>query len=202
MTNPNLPGSSFLIFSPLKIYPGLLRLAAQDLRWQGILLAVLDEVGAALTKLKGHILPDALLPDVQNPVIIERAGVIIRLTADYHQLDTVQIFFYVDFFEKRLGSNTLVLNGQGLKYRQFPVRVLLIFDGAAHHHIVVSVAPVLGDALHEPFNPLGQKEEGAVLALLDHFPALGPPWVCFLNEKIRRKAGINQTAFHPVIPVL
>ena len=166
---------SFLIFSSLKINPGFLRLAAQNLRRQGILLTVLDEVGAALTELKGHILPDALLPDVQNPVIIERAGVIIRLTADYHQLDTVQIFFYVDFFEKRLGSNTLVLNGQGLKYRQFPVRVLLIFDGAANHHIVISAAPVLRDALQKPFYPLGKEEEGAVLPLLYHFPALGSP---------------------------
>ena len=88
-------------------------------------------------------------------------------------------------------------------YQHFEVsKAALSFDGAAHHHIVVSAAPVLGDALHEPFNPLGQKEEGAVLALLDHFPALGPPWVCFLNEKIRREAGINQAAFHPVIPVL
>ena len=52
-----------------------MRLLAQVFGLELILLAILDEVRSALTELEINLLSDALLPDVQHPVIVKRSAV-------------------------------------------------------------------------------------------------------------------------------
>jgi len=58
----------------LIIDAGGLRLTAQVFGQELILLAVFDEMRSALPEFKADILLDALLADVQNPVVMERSG--------------------------------------------------------------------------------------------------------------------------------
>ena len=54
-----------------------------------ILPAVFDKVRAALPELETHVPADALLPDVQHPVIVEGSGVSVQLSADDDQLHAI-----------------------------------------------------------------------------------------------------------------
>ena len=71
---------------------GKTRLPAQVSGLELILPAILDEVRSALTELKIDLLPDALLTDVQHPVIVEWSAVPVRLSADDDQFHTVQVW--------------------------------------------------------------------------------------------------------------
>ncbi len=66
----------------------------------------------ALTKRKTNLLPSALLTKIQNPIIIQGAGISVRFTAHNNQLDTTQIFFDIYSLNQRLTDDTLVLYGQ------------------------------------------------------------------------------------------
>ena len=92
-------------------------------------------------------------------------------------------------------------DGKPGKNLQPLLRPLLIFHRATHNHIVPALAPVRGNAVHEPRNPFGQEQKRAVLPLLDHVPALRAPAVRFRQQEIRGKAEINQPGLHFVFSV-
>lgn len=66
-------------------------LGAKVLLLQGILPSVLDKVGAALAKFKGHVFADALRPQGEHPVKVHGPGKPVRLPACHHQFHAVQI---------------------------------------------------------------------------------------------------------------
>lgn len=80
-----------------KIDSGLSGLAAELFGRNGVQSAVFDEVGAALAEGERNIFAQALLADIQHPIIVERTRMAIRFAADDHQLDAVEIRLDVDF---------------------------------------------------------------------------------------------------------
>ena len=75
------------------------------------------------------------------------------------------------------------------EYGQAVISHRLILDRAAHNHVVVAVVPVVGNALHKPVNPFGEKEEPEVAPLPNHLPAFGAPLVGIFQQEIGCEAG-------------
>ena len=79
-----------------KINPGLSGLTAELFGRSGVPSAVFDEVGAALAEGERYIFAQALLADIQHPIIMERARMAIRFASDDYQLDAVEIRLNID----------------------------------------------------------------------------------------------------------
>ena len=209
----NLKYSSFFTQKPLRFAErfgalscfvvdiGFFRLGAEVFCLELVELAVFDKMGAALAKFKRYIFADALLADIQHPIVVHGSGIAVGFAAHDHQLDTIQIMFHVDSFQQGLCGDAFVTDGEFLEKREFAIGVFLILHGAAHHHIVVTIPPIFGDALHKPLDALGEEQKGAVLALRYHRPTSVTPWVGFFDEKIRGKAGVDHAGLHFVIAV-
>ena len=71
---------------------------------------------SALPELKTDSLAHALLPDIQNPGVIERARVPVRFSADDNQLDINKIFFNLNGFNQGLRGYALVPDRQIPEY--------------------------------------------------------------------------------------
>lgn len=66
-------------------------LATQLPRRKSVDLSVLDKMRAALSEFKVDALPDTLLPDGEDPGVIQRPRARVGLTAYHHQLHAVQV---------------------------------------------------------------------------------------------------------------
>lgn len=185
-----------------EIDTGFPRLRAQVLCLQGIRLAVFNEMRTALPEFKGYVLSHALLPDIQHPCVIKRPRVPVRFTADNHELNAVKIALYVNGPDKRLGRDALVPDREALENAEFIICVFLILDRTAYHDILIAIAPILGDTVHEPADALGEKQKCAVRPLLHHLPAFRPPGVGLLDQKVGGKAGVYDARLHLEMPVL
>ncbi len=87
-----------------------------------------------------------------------------------------------------------MFDGHREKYRQTVIRHLLVFNGAAHHHIVVTIAPIAWYAIHKAVDSFGEKEKQKVAPLLNHLPTFWAPRVGIFQEEIRRKTSENNFA--------
>lgn len=126
---------------------------------------------STLSKFKSNIFSDILFTNVQDPVIVKRSGIIIRLTANHNQFNTLKIPLDVNAFNQRLCSNIFMLNRQCLKYSELFVCIFLVFNCATNNYIIVPIIPILWDTFHKPFYTLCKKQKSAILPLLNHFPA-------------------------------
>lgn len=87
-----------------------------------------------------------------------------------------------------------MFDGERQENGQTIIRHLLILHRTAHDDIVIAIAPVVGCALHETINALGEKEKPKVAPLLHHLPAFRPPFIRIFQKKIGGKAGKHQLA--------
>ena len=186
---------------------GLVRLAELVAPRHAEHFAVLDEVGSGLMETERNVGVDALLPEVQHPTVVARAGAGARFSANGDLLDAVvQIRSDVDGANERRYDDAFVLDRQRLKDGQPIVGHLLVLHRAADDDVVVAVAPILRDALQEAVDTFGEEVEMEVAPDTHHLPALGPPRVCVLQEEVGGKAGKDDFSWFdlpgPVPPAL
>ena len=174
---------------------GLVGLAELEGTAHIVHLAVLDKTGTGLVETEGHIFHNALAAQVEHPVVVAGARLATRFSPCAHLLyRIVQIVYEVDGLYQRRGDDGLVLDGERTEDGQAVVGHGLIFDGAAHQHIVVAVAPVGRDALHKAVYAFGEEVKPQVGALSHHGPALRTPGVGVLQEEVGGEASENHTA--------
>lgn len=154
-TNPHFPAKHHL---PFKIDAGLPRLRLLIPPFDAVDSAVLFKKPPGLVEVKGHAVPDALVPGDENPLVIAEPRTRPGLAAAGNAFDHVavlrQIAFNVDGLEHRFVDDGLVTDGQGQKNRKAAVRLLLIFTGAADVDVVPAAAPVLRQMVRDAFRPL------------------------------------------------
>ena len=78
-----------------------------------------------------------------------------------------------------------MLDGQRLEDGQTVIGHHLILHRAAYQHIVISVTPIIGHALHETVDALGEEIKPEVAPPLHHQPALLTPFVGIREQKVR-----------------
>jgi len=175
----------------LEINSGFSCLGAQIFYLQFVFSVVLDEMSSALAEFKGHILPDALFAQGKHPVVMHGSGIAVRFTACHYQFNTGQILLQIDGGDHGLADDVFMLYPKCCKNLQSFICPLLIFHGAADNHIVPAIAPIRGNTIHKPFDPLGQEKELAVLPLTNYIPAFHPPGIGILQQKVRGKADMR-----------
>ena len=87
-----------------------------------------------------------------------------------------------------------MLDRQRLEYGQTIVSHILILHRAAYQHIVIPIAPIFGNAIHEAVNAFGEEIEPQVAPLLHHQPALLAPLVSVGEQEVGSEAGENYLA--------
>lgn len=119
-------------------------------------------------------------------------GVVARFAARGDLLDLGgEVLRDVERSEQRCADDQLVAQGRFQQQRKPAVGRRLILDGAAHDQILVAVAPVGRQDLHQAVYAFGDEEEAQVAARADHLPRLGAPCVGLFDQKIRREAGVD-----------
>lgn len=104
--------------------------------------------------------------------LVQGSCILVGLAAHYHKLHIAQMPLNVHCLQHGLKNDVFMNNGKRIKERQPLVCLRLVFHGAAHGHILVAVAPVVGDAVHKPLNAFRQKEEPQVRPISHHAPAI------------------------------
>ena len=146
--------------------------------WNAVQSSVFQQLRPGLMKTEGNVFRNALLPDIQNPLIITDSCIYSGLTACTYFLDIIiQIWFQIQSAEKRRSYNGLVLDRQRLEDGQPKISHLLVLHGTADEHIVIPVSPIRRHTLLKAVNPLGEKIEIQILPLAYHLPALLSPLV-------------------------
>ena len=174
---------------------GLVGLAELEGTAHIVHLTVLDKTGAGLVETERDVLFDTLAAEVEYPVVVAGACLAARFAPCAHLLDgVVEVLQQVDALYQRRGDNGLVFDGQLPEDGQAVVGHGLVFDGAAHQHVVVAVTPVGRDALHEAVYAFGEEVEPQVGTLSHHGPALGTPGVGILQQEVGGEAGEDHAA--------
>lgn len=157
--------------------------------------AVFHKTGTGLVETEGHIFLNALAAEVEHPIVVAGTCLSARFASYTHLLyRIVQIVHKVDGLYQRRGDNGFVFDGKRTEDRQAIVGTVLVFDGAANQHVVVAVAPVGRDALHEEVYALGEEVKPQVGTLSHHGPALGTPGVGILQQEVGGEAGEDHAA--------
>lgn len=155
-------------------------------------LSVLYKMGSRLVKTKRDVFLNALTPYIENPVVIAGASHNARFAACGYLLDTfIEIGRKVEGLKKGSRDNRPVLYWKRKKYGKAEIRPVPILYGTADNYVIVALAPVGRKTAFKTVNTLGEKIEETVISLLNHSPAILPPGVGVLKEKIRGKAGKN-----------
>lgn len=157
--------------------------------------AVLDKTGAGLVETERDVLFDTLAAEVEYPVVVARACLAARFAPCAHLLDgVVEVLQQVDALYQWRRNDGFVLDGQLPEDGQAVVGHGLVFDGAAHQYVVVAVAPVGRDALHEAVYAFGEEVKPQVGALSHHCPAFRTPSIGILQQEVGGEAGEDHTA--------
>ena len=183
------------ILAHLIVYVGLVRLAELVTTGDAVEAAVLDKTGAGLVETEGDVALHALRAEGEDPVVVAGTGIDPRLAAGRDLLDgRVQVRGKVDGGEHRRHDDALVLDGEREKDGETIVGHLLVLDGATHDDVVVAVAPIVGHALQEAVDALGEKEKPEVAAAFHHLPTVRAPEVGILQEEVGGEAGEDNLA--------
>lgn len=154
--------------------------------------SVFDKPCARLVVAEGDIRIETLPADRKHPVEVARTGVVARFAVRGDLLDLGgEVLRDVERSEQRCADDQLVAQGRSQQQRKPAVGRRLILDGAAHDQILVAVAPVGRQDLHQAVYAFGDEEEAQVAARADHLPRLGAPCVGLFDQKIRREAGVD-----------
>ena len=175
-------------------------LAAKMTRSDVIHSAVLYEICSALTKNKFNIPTYALLSNIKDPCIVQRACMIIGFTADDHGFNARKVVSKIYALQKRLSRDEPMLYRKRTEQRELFISVFLIFNRAADDDVIVAAVPIGGDAIRKAFDTLCEKKKTAIRPLFNHCPAFIPPCIAFFNQKIGGKTNINKAGFHLVRP--
>ena len=160
-----------------------------------VCLPVLDEPCSRLMEMKWNISLDTLLADGKNPGIVAWPCMLPRFASHAHFLDaSVKIGREINGSNQWCNDNTLVLDGQRLEDWQTVISHLLVFHRAAYQHIVIAVTPVIGHALHETVDTLGEEIKPEVAPPLHHQPALLTPLVGISEQKVGSETGEDHLA--------
>ena len=87
----------------------------------------------------------------------------------------VEIGGEINRLNHRRNDDALMLDGQRPKDWKAIVCHSLILNCTPNEHIIISIAPVFGNAFHESVYALGEEIEQQILPYLHHLPALGSP---------------------------
>ncbi len=152
--------------------------------------AVLDEMGTRLVEAERDILRNALPTEREHPVVVAGPRVDARL-APYRYLlyRFVEPRRDVHRREQWRCDDGLVADGQRAEDGQAVVGHRLVLDSATHDDVLVAVVPIVGHALHETVDALGEEEKPEVAPQPHHLPAFGAPWVGILEQEVGGEAG-------------
>ena len=171
---------------------GLVGLAELVATRHAVPLAVLDEMGTGLMETESNILGNALLAKGKDPVVVARTGIHARLASHRHFVDGfVQIRREVHGGEQGRGDDALALDRKRQEDGQAIVGHLLVLDRTANDDIVIAVTPVVGHALHETVDALGEEKEPQIASATHHLPTVGSPFIGVFQQKIRGEASEN-----------
>lgn len=153
----------------------------------GVFAAILDEVGACLVERERHMRLGTLGAEVQHPVEVQGARVFPGLAPDRDGLDErrVQVLAQVHALKHGSRHHKAMPYGQRQENRKPEVRAVLILYGTAYRHIVISVAPVRGQAPCQAVDAFREKEKSAVVPAAYHVPDCRAPHVCLLYQEVR-----------------
>ena len=158
--------------------------------WYAVCFTILDELCPRLVEMKGNIRLDALVPNGENPRIVAWACMLPRFASYTHFLDaSVKIGREINGSNQWCNDNTLVFDGQRFEDRQSVIGHLLVLYRAAYQHIVITVSPIIGHALHETVDTLGEEIEPEVAPPLNHQPALLTPLVSISEQEVGSETG-------------
>lgn len=158
--------------------------------WYAVCPPVLDEPCPRLMEMKGNIRIYALFPNGKNPRIVAWACMLPRFASYAHFLDaSVKIGREINGSNQWCNDNTLVFDGQRFEDRQSVIGHLLVLHRAAYQHIVITVSPIIGHALHETVDTLGEEIELEVAPPLHHQPALLTPLVGISEQEVGSETG-------------
>ena len=158
-------------------------------------LTVLDKACTGLVETERDALFDTLAAEVEHPIVVAGTCLTPRFAPCAHLLDgVVEVLQQVDALYQWRRNDGFVLDGQLPEDGQAVVGHGLIFDGTAHQHIAIAVAPVGRDALHEAVYALGEEVEPQVGALSHHCPAFRTPSIGILQQEVGGEACEDHTA--------
>ena len=148
-----------------------------------------------LMEMERYIRPDTLFAYGENPLIVARPCILPRFASRAHFLDaSVKVGGEVNRPYQGRYDDALVPDGQRLEDWQAAVGHLLVLHRAAYKHIVVAVAPVVGHAIHETVDALGEEIEPEVAPTLHHQPALLAPLVGIGEQEVGSETGEHHLA--------
>lgn len=163
--------------------------------WYAVCPPVLDEPRPRLMEMKGDIRLDTLFPNGENPRIVAWSCILPRFASNAHFLDaSVKVGREVNGFNQWCNDDALVLDGQRFEDRQSVIGHLLVLHRAAYQHIVITITPIIGHALHETVDTLGEEIKPEVAPPLHHQPALLTPLVGISEQEVGSETGEHHLA--------
>lgn len=130
--------------------------------------------GAGLMKMKWHLVFYALHLGHDDPAVVAESGIGAGFSAAGDTFDVIvimfKILFNMDVFQHGFVHDFFMADRQFQKYREAPVRFILIFTGAGDADIVVAGSPVFRKSRIETLRALGDEIEGEVGATAHHLP--------------------------------
>ena len=179
-------------------FKGLPEMSALAVRYN------LRKLCSSLVKMKGHAVFHALDMGVDDPAVVTGPCLRAGFAAAGNGLQDaasigisgvtvlIQILLYINGPQYRLMCNGLVPDRELQEDGKAPVCPVLIFAGTADVDLVPPFAPVCGKGLQNAFRALCDHKEGAVRPAAYHVPSLFSPCVCFFDEEVRCKTGIDR----------
>lgn len=171
------------------------RLPALDaLRWYVVGLALLNEHRTGLYEVECHLIFQALFAQAFHPFIVARTRPVVVLTSTQHflYLTCPQILLCFYWSDERSRHKTLVLGRNVKQQGQSLVCSPLVLAGHVEHHVLIAIAPVVGQTLTNAAGSFGEQAEGHVRSLPDDAPSLRAPPVGFLQEEVGGESDVER----------
>ena len=155
-------------------------------------LSVLYKKRTCLMKSERNIFINTLSSDIEYPAVITGTCKISGFTADRYFFNTlIKICGKINMLKQRSGDYRPVFYRKRLENRKSEICSVLIFNSTSDKNIVITISPVRRKSLSKPVYSFGKEIKVTVFSFLYHFPAFRSPFICILQQKIRRKAGKN-----------
>ena len=145
--------------------------------------------------MEGYTCGDALLSDMEHPVVVADAGVIARFATYRHLFAPgAQLTVEINVFEQWFTDDLLMADWELAEEWQPLIRTPLVFHRATDGDVFVAFAPVVGETLPYALRAFCDHKETQVAASSYHQPGFISPLVCILNEEVGGEAGPHQCA--------